>query len=171
MLCAPSAPPPSPARITENILSHHTYTTESTKKLLAALENGRVLADFIDVAPAYERAAEEFLHDELEYVVVKDWAEAERSMNILRTDLEGRATFLVEGHVPDTVVKQALACGLPRLSSFVSFTNGLTGQTQNLPRLARCYLASDRDQARAMAEAHPRLISFFRMASPTTARC
>src|SRR5581483_6078509 len=44
----------------ENILSHHTYTTESTKKLLAAIENGRagqfrpegVLADFVEVAPA-----------------------------------------------------------------------------------------------------------------------
>jgi chromosome segregation protein len=62
----------------ENILSHHSYTTESTKKLLAALEGGRagqfrpegVLADFIEVDPAWERAAEEFLHDELEYVVV-----------------------------------------------------------------------------------------------------
>src|SRR6185437_14075532 len=69
----------------DNILSHHTYTTESTKKLLAALESGRagqfrpegVLADFIEVDPAWERAAEEFLHDELEYVVVKDWGEAE----------------------------------------------------------------------------------------------
>ena len=89
----------------ENILSHHSYTTESTKKLLAALENGRagqfrpegVLADFIEVDPAWERAAEEFLHDELEYVVVQDWSQAEQSMNLLRAELEGRATFLVEG--------------------------------------------------------------------------
>jgi len=138
----------------DNVLSHHTYTTESTKKLLAAIENGRVLADFIEVDPAWERATEEFLHDELEYVVVKDWSEAERNMNLLRTELEGRATFLVEGEVA-----QASACDLqldlPRLSNHVNFTNGLTGQTQNLPRLAQCYLANDRDQARAMADAHP----------------
>ena len=52
----------------ENILAHHNYTTESTRNLLAALETGRagefrpegVLADFIDVDPAWERAAEEF---------------------------------------------------------------------------------------------------------------
>src|SRR6185437_15602853 len=75
-------------------------------------------------------------------------------MNLLRTDLEGRATFLVEGN-PDSGAAQALACGLPRLTSFVNFTNGLTGQTKNLPRLAQCYLASDRDQARSMADAHP----------------
>jgi chromosome segregation protein len=147
----------------ENILSHHTYTTESTKQLLAALETGRagefrpegVLADFIEVDPAWERAAEEFLHDELEYVVVRDWSEAERSMGLLRTELEGRATFLVETDPSAAADQTVSAIDLPQLSSFVNFTNGLTGQTGNLPRLARCYLANDRDQARTMADAHP----------------
>ena len=54
-----------------------------------------VLADFVEVDPAYEKAAEEFLHDELEYVVVHDWEEAERGIDLMRTDLDGRATFLV----------------------------------------------------------------------------
>ena len=151
----------------ENILSHHTYTTESTKRLLAALEKGRagdfkpqgVLADFIEVDPAWERAAEEFLHDELEYVVVKDWSQAESSMNLLRGELQGRATFLV-GRTPTSaadahVGPSSNAVELPRLSAFLNFTNGLTGQTECLPRLAHCYLAADRDQARAMADAHP----------------
>ena len=40
-----------------------------------------VLADFIEVDPAWERAAEEFLHDELEYIVVKEWPQAEQSMD------------------------------------------------------------------------------------------
>ncbi len=139
----------------ENILSHHTYTTESTKQLLAALENGRVLADFIEVDPAWERAAEEFLHDELEYVVVNDWAEAEKSMALLRTDLEGRATFLVSHSSTDAVMAQGLAGDLPRLSNHVNFTSDLQGQTNSLPRLANCYLADDREQARVMAETHP----------------
>ena len=107
----------------ENILSHHSYTTESTKKLLAALENGRagqfrpegVLADFIEVDPAWERAAEEFLHDELEYVVVKDWTQAEQSMNLLRGELEGRATFLVEGGPVADEPATAQGLDLPRL--------------------------------------------------------
>jgi chromosome segregation protein len=150
----------------ENILAHHNYTTESTRKLLAALETGRagefrpegVLADFIDVDPAWERAAEEFLHEELEYVVVRDWSEAERSMNLLRTELEGRATFLVEG---ESNVGQALSPAqqgpeLPRLAAHINFTNGLTGQTGNLlPRLTGCYLASDSEQAREMATRWP----------------
>jgi chromosome segregation protein len=148
----------------ENILSHHSYTTESTKKLLTALESGRagdfrpegVLADFIEVDPAWERAAEEFLHDELEYVVVKDWTQAERSMNLLRAELEGRATFLVEGGPVAEEPGNAQGLELPRLSDQINFTNGLSGQTRNLlARLSGCYLASDSEQARAMADAYP----------------
>jgi chromosome segregation protein len=147
----------------ENILSHHSYTTESTKKLLVALENGRagqfrpegVLADFIEVDPVWERAAEEFLHDELEYVVVQDWTQAEQSMNLLRGELEGRATFLVEGGPVAEEPAASQGLDLPRLSDLIRFTNGLSGQTRNLlPRLSGCYLASDPEQARALAEAH-----------------
>ncbi|HYA17255.1 MAG TPA: chromosome segregation protein SMC [Bryobacteraceae bacterium] len=147
----------------ENVLSHHSYTAESTRKLLTAIESGRagsfkaegVLADFVDVDPAWERAAEEFLHDELEYIVVKDWNEAEQSMNLLRAELEGRATFLVEGG-PVAEAGQANAPSLPRLTDYVNFTNGLSGQTRNLlPRLANCFLAESSDQARAMAEQFP----------------
>jgi len=144
----------------ENILSHHTYTTESTKKLLAALENGRagqfrpagVLADFVEVDPAWERAVEEFLHDELEYVVVKDWSQAEQSMNLLRAELEGRATFLLEGS-GDASQQFEPNIELPRLSQYVSFSNGLA--TTRLTRLANCYLASGQDQARELAELNP----------------
>ncbi len=148
----------------ENILSHHSYTTESTKKLLAALESGRagqfrpegVLADFIEVDPAWERAAEEFLHDELEYVVVQDWSQAEQSMNLLRAELEGRATFLVEGGPVAAEQGSGQGPELPRLADLIKFTNGLSGQTRDLlPRLSSCYLASDREQARGMAEAYP----------------
>ncbi len=143
----------------DNILSHHTYTTESTKKLLAALENGRagqfrpagVLADFMEVDPAWERAAEEFLHDELEYVVVKDWSQAERSMQLLRGELEGRATFLLDGEAAGLQIEANI--DLPRLSSFVNFSNGLNAQV--LPRIAGCYLASGSDQARELSEQHP----------------
>jgi chromosome segregation protein len=148
----------------ENILSHHSYTTESTRKLLAALEGGRagefrpegVLADFVEVDPAWERAAEEFLHDELEYVVVRDWDQAESSMNLLRAELEGRATFLVEGSPVGEDSNAAPGIDLPRLTDFVRFTNGLSGQTRNLlPRLSHCWLASGREQARTLADAHP----------------
>ena len=70
----------------EQVLAHRTYTTESVKRLFAALEKGKaedlkplgVLADFVEVDPQFEKPAEEFLHDELEYVVVESWQQAER---------------------------------------------------------------------------------------------
>lgn len=148
----------------ENILSHHSYTTESTKKLLAALENGRagsfkpagVLADFLEVDPAWERASEEFLHEELEYIVVKDWSQAENSLNFLRAEMEGRATFLVESGTALLETSGQNEPDLPRLADFVNFSNGLAGQMRTLlPKLAGCYLASDTDQARVLSEAYP----------------
>ena len=55
-----------------------------------------VLADFVEVTnPEWERASEEFLHEELEYVVVQDWQGAERGIEVLRAASDGRATFLV----------------------------------------------------------------------------
>jgi len=147
----------------ENILSHHSYTTESTKKLLAAIENGRagqfrpqgVLADFVEVDPKWERAVEEFLTDELEYVVVKDWNQAEQGMNLLRSELEGRATFLVEKEAPAAAAGQTEQLSAPRLTDFLTLSNGLTGQANNLPRIAGCYLAENREEARSLADAHP----------------
>jgi hypothetical protein len=87
----------------EEILSHRAYTAESVKRLFTAIERGEaeefhaagVLADFVEVEPAYEKATEDFLHEELEYVVVENWNDAERGIDIMRTDLDGRATFLV----------------------------------------------------------------------------
>ena len=88
-----------------DIISHRSYTTESVKRLFKAVERGQannfqpagVLADFVEVADTrYEKATEEFLHEELEYVVVKSWEHAEQGIDLMRSDVDGRATFLVE---------------------------------------------------------------------------
>ncbi len=101
----------------EEILSHRAYTTESVKRLFLGLEHGRiegfkpsgVLADFVEVAdPAWEKACEEFLHEELEYVVVSGWAEAERGVELMRADSDGRATFLVH---PEASAASPLGAG------------------------------------------------------------
>jgi chromosome segregation protein len=156
----------------EEILSHRAYTTESVKRLFTAIERGQaqdlkpvgVLADFVEVDPAYEKAAEEFLHDELEYVVVRDWEEAERGIGLMRSDLEGRVTFLVEpepgARIPTgEVVEPAIGpeTGIvSRLSEVLKLTNGLTGAPADLlPRLARCFLAEDRVAAQRLALGYP----------------
>jgi chromosome segregation protein len=153
------------------VISHRAYTTESVKRLFKAIEQGKVanlkpagvLADFVEVTDhAYEKAMEVFLHEELEYVVVHNWTEAEQGVELMRTGVDGRATFLVE---PD----QSMTFGpgrqqadgsagpnVPRLSDILRFTNGLTqAPPQILPRLANCFLVSERESARELAVQHP----------------
>src|SRR4029077_7139601 len=123
---------------------------------------GGVLADFIEVDASYEKAVEEFLHEELEYVVVQNWNEAERGIDIMRADFDGRATFLVH---PEPEERRPLleelngAEGIVgRLSSHLHFTNGFALAPEHLlPRLAHCFLASDREAARKLAVEHPHL--------------
>jgi chromosome segregation protein len=51
----------------------------------------------------YERVVEDFLRDELNYIVVKSWDAADEGLRMLRTDVDGRATFLV--HPEDAQAK------------------------------------------------------------------
>jgi chromosome segregation protein len=152
----------------EEILSHRAYTTESVKRLFTAIEHGEaenfrpagVLADFIEVEPAYEKATEDFLHEELEYVVVQNWNEAERGIDIMRTDLDGRATFLVHPEPEDRWAEGAELANAEgvsgRLSDHLRFTNGFSSAPAHLlPRLARCYLATDRSAAQKLAVEYP----------------
>ncbi|HUA18551.1 MAG TPA: chromosome segregation protein SMC [Bryobacteraceae bacterium] len=152
----------------EEILSHRAYTTESVKRLFTAVERGEaedfkpagVLADFVEVDSAYEKATEDFLHEELEYVVVDNWNEAERGIDIMRTDLDGRATFLVHpepGEPEGTGDELSAAEGVVgRLSDYLRFTNGFrTAPHDLLPRLGHCFLAADRAAAQRLAVAHP----------------
>jgi chromosome segregation protein len=154
----------------EEILSHRAYTAESVKRLFTTIARGEaegfqaagVLADFVDVEPAYEKAAEDFLHEELEYVVVENWNDAERGIDIMRTDLDGRATFLVhpesqqQARVVDTLGDSEGVVG--RLSDHLRFTNGFASAPRDLlPRLAHCFLARDRSAAQKLATDHPEL--------------
>ena len=71
--------------------------------------------------PRYERVVEDFLRDELNYIVVKSWDAADEGLRLLRTDVDGRATFLV--HPEDSqakfsfVVDEAAHCAPPTIPS------------------------------------------------------
>jgi chromosome segregation protein len=152
----------------EEVISHRSYTTETVKRLFTAVERGEtqdfkpigVLADFVEVDPAYEKAAEEFLHEELEYVVVHNWDDAARGIDFLRADMDGRATFLVHpepSEVPakdDALRRQDGVIGC--LGDYLRLTNGLTSAPANLlQRLAHCYLVSERSAAQRLAVQYP----------------
>ncbi len=162
----------------EEILSHRSYTTETVKRLFSVIEQDHaeglkpagVLADFVDLTdPRFERATEEFLHEELEYVVVKQWEDARKGLEVLNANCDGRVTFLVEPNLnadPAAVVTEVPPeppigpeTGIAgRLSDGLRFTNGLTNAPSALlPRLARCYLAEDRDSASRLSRMYPDL--------------
>ena len=153
----------------EEILSHRAYTTESVKRLFLGLERQQVegfrptgvLADFVEVTDAsWEKACEEFLNEELEYVVVGGWDEAERGVELMRAGSDGRATFLVHApgelgssSTPD-LTQEAGVTG--RLRDALHLTNGFAGAVEGpLPKLARCFLVSDRRAAERLAPANP----------------
>ena len=162
----------------DEILQHRAYANSSVKRLFTAIEKDQakglkpvgVLADFIELKdPRFERATEEFLHEELEYVVVRDWNEAQQGVDLLRGELDGRASFLVE---PDFSENPAEVHSAPvpeppigpetgivgRLCDGIRFTNGLTNApAELLPRLARCYQAESRASAERLAFQYPDL--------------
>jgi chromosome segregation protein len=93
----------------EGIIAEHGYSTESVRRLFQSgvMQSGLapvgVLADFLEVEPQFERVVEDFLRDELNFVVVKSWDAADEGLRMLRTDVDGRATFLV--HPEDAQAK------------------------------------------------------------------
>jgi chromosome segregation protein len=150
----------------EEILSHRAYTTDSVKRLFTAIGQGHaeglrpagVLADFIEVDPQYEKAAEEFLHEELEYVVVENFDDARRGIELMRGDLDGRATFLVHPEADSRIERGRVAepQDLPRLTDVLRLTNGFAGApAELLPRLSRCFLAKNAETAERLALEFP----------------
>jgi chromosome segregation protein len=157
----------------DQVLEHRTYTTESVKRLFASLEKGKagdlkpmgVLADYVEVDPQFEKPAEEFLHEELEYVVVDNWQQAERGLDFVRAELDGRATFLIhpEGESASRFALPEPAIGpetgiSARLSDSLRLTNGFKDRAIDLmPRVSLCFLAEDRLAAQRLATSYPHL--------------
>ncbi len=154
----------------DQIIQHRGYSTETVKEVFAAAGAGTtgefkpvgLLADFLEVDPQFEKATEEFLHDELEFVVVKNWQDAEQGIDLVRGELNGRATFLAEHteDIYDSTIEAQQPDGwdgaLTKLTTVLRFTNGLTELPKHLlPRIANCYIAGDRALARRLATQFP----------------
>jgi len=157
----------------EQVLAHRTYTTDCVKRLFASLEEGRaadvkplgVLADYVEVDPQFEKPTEEFLHEELEYVVVKTWQQADSGLDFIRAELDGRATFLVhpepngagKHRLPEPAIGPETGISA-RLSESLRLTNGFKDRaTDLLPRLSLCFLAEDRAAAQRLSISYPHL--------------
>ena len=155
------------------LIKEHSYSTETVRNIFKAnaAANGHgfalagTLADFLEVDGQYEGVVDEFLRDELNYVVVKSWDAADAGVRMLETDVAGRATFLVhpeEGaHVHgETHASHARPEGAVALKDCVRVLNGFGNSLEKmLPKLRDGYIAPDVATARRLASEHPR--SFF----------
>ena len=156
----------------EAVINEHGYSTESVKRLFqsGALQNGfapaGVLADFLEVEGQYEHVVEDFLRDELNYIVVKSWDAADEGLRMLRTDVDGRATFLV--HPSDAQARFSFSLDeaahqAPRrehavtpLKNCIRVLNGFGKSLEVvLPKLRDGYIVPDPFAARDLALENP----------------
>ncbi len=155
----------------EAVINEHGYSTESVKRLFqsGALGEGRapvgVLADFLAVDDKYERVVEDFLRDELNYIVVKSWDAVDEGLRVLQTGVDGRATFLV--HPSDAQAKFSFAVdesrkpALPRdsivpLTRCIQVLDGFGKSLEViLPKLRGGFIAPDAGVARELALENP----------------
>ncbi|HWR17887.1 MAG TPA: chromosome segregation protein SMC [Terriglobales bacterium] len=157
----------------EAVINEHGYSTDSVRRLFqsGALDGSRapvgVLADFLEVEGQYEHVVDDFLRDELNFVVVKSWDAADYGMNLLRGDVDGRATFLV--HPSDAQAKfsfsvdeSAHAAAAARHDTIVPLKNCIRvldgfGKSLEviLPKLGNGYIVPDPNVARELALENP----------------
>ena len=155
----------------EAIIAEHGYSTESVRRLFQSgvMQSGLapvgVLADFLEVEPRFERVVEDFLRDELNYIVVKSWDAADEGLRLLRSDVDGRATFLV--HPEDAQAKfsfildEAAHCAPPTasivpLKHTIRVLDGFGKSLEViLPKLRDGYIVPGSDTARSLALENP----------------
>jgi chromosome segregation protein len=156
----------------QQILNDRSYTADAVQKLFASSQNGDesagfravgVLADYAEVEQEYESAIEQFLRDELEYVVVETFDVARAGIAMLRDEVGGRATFFVdslrklnfqpnEPVVPFEIERETVS----RLDRLVEFRDPLgPAAKQFLPRLQSAFLVEQSAVAERLARENP----------------
>ena len=156
----------------EGLIRDHSYSTDTVKNIFRTARKAPqshtedlapvgTLADFLEVEGQYGAVVDEFLREELNFVVVKGWDAADQGIRLLRSDVTGRATFFVhppqDSHPlarPEAIRPQAE--GLVPLRDCVRVLNGFADSLQTLlPKLRNGYVATDATQARDLSLQFP----------------
>jgi chromosome segregation protein len=151
-------------------LSHAQYS-EGVQKILRHLNSTEriktagTLADFIETNPEYERLVEEFLDEELEYILVDSLEEAVLGVSELRTLKSGKCTFLTlsssngfqksNGHTPvvGSVSRNGVHGTLSDLLQMKPEVKRAFART--LPQRAEAIVVSDLESAFQLAPNYP----------------
>jgi chromosome segregation protein len=165
----------------ESLIREHSYSTDTVRNIFRANERQKnagglapigTLADFLEVEGKYESVVDEFLRDELNYIVVKSWDAADEGMRMLQSDVTGRATFLVHpsnAHPSDAqhafpfaegMTSATSSSGIVPLKDCIRVLDGFGRSLEViLPKLREGFIAPDNATARSLALANPQ--SFF----------
>jgi chromosome segregation protein len=159
----------------EQILSERAYTADAVQKLFNANANATgdgesrgfhavgLLADYAEVQEQYEGAIEQFMREELEYVVVESFDHARAGVALLRDEMGGRATFFVDSLSKLNITAPEADASLPmpsgviaRLDRLVDFRDPLGPAAKHfLTRLRTAYLVENGVAAETLAHENP----------------
>ena len=154
----------------QSLIREHSYSTDTVRKLLKSNSLGGglapvgTLADFLEVSGEYETVVDAFLRDELNYIVVNSWDAAHEGMRLLKSDVDGRATFLV--HPDDSQAKFSFAgdaldaehnsVGVKRLKDCIRVLDGFGRSLEViLPKLRDGFVTPDAESAKSLALENP----------------
>ena len=160
----------------KELAAHHAYSAESVRTLLSVADRSRggefrthgILADLVEVDTEHERTVEQFVRQELEFLLVDSTSNAREGIDLLRKSGSGRSTFLVAGNgasdpAADTldVLIQDLAARDPRLIPMSRVIRvpprHRQGLRSALPHLFQSLIAPGYQAALEIAQAHPKL--------------
>ncbi|MGH9756859.1 MAG: hypothetical protein ACRD4M_03920, partial [Candidatus Acidiferrales bacterium] len=156
-------------------MSDRAYTADAVQKLFSASANAEehasqtgfravgLLADYAEVREDYETAIEQFLREELEYVVVETFDHARSGISMLREEVGGRAAFFVDSlshlNLPAAApeAEEILPQGvLSRLDALVEFRDPLGPAAKHfLSKLRAAFLVESAAVAEHMAQERP----------------
>ncbi|MGA9462223.1 MAG: chromosome segregation protein SMC [Terracidiphilus sp.] len=149
----------------EALIRDHSYATDSVRRLLkpGALAEGMkptgTLADFLEVRGEHEGVVDEFLRDELNYVVVESWGAAEEGVRLLKSGVDGRATFLIHDAAQRDLFEPGEETiggeGVTPLKDAIRVLNGFGRSLEAiLPKLRHGYLVESASIAQRLAHDH-----------------
>ena len=154
----------------EALIRDHSYSTDTVRRLLkpGALDEEAApvgtLADFLEVSGEHEGVVDEFLRDELNYLVVKSWDAAEEGVRFLKSGVDGRATFLIHDSAQGNLFPEndglVAGPGITPLREAIRVLNGFGRSLEIvIPKLKNGYIVDNPLEAQRLAGEH--IDSFF----------
>ncbi len=141
----------------ESLIRNHSYSTDTVRRLLKPGALGHdsspvgTLADFLEVCGEHEGVVDEFLREELNYLVVESWGVAEEGVRVLKTG-DGRATFMIHSDAQGVLFDEGAGAvnepGLTPLRDAIKVLNGFGRPLESiLPKIRHSYLVQNSDDA------------------------